>query len=1055
MKQLFIPALLLGLLLSTAGALHAGTVPGQGARRVAPSPAPFTEKYLSGTVIIKLRNGAPNERDNAHFGIPALDAILEKLGAEERRPMFPLAPWHSEHENGVAGTIDENGFDRVYVLHYSSPFDAAFAASEIAAVAEVQYAEPYYIFTYDATPNDPRLAQQYWATITHLKEAWELTRGDTSVVIAICDSGVDWLHEDLAANIYTNPGESGLDASNADKRSNGKDDDGNGKIDDYHGWDLVGNPRTVAELQGGIYRPDNNPAPKPLNIAGYLGDHGTGVAGCASAVGDNAKGITGAGFRARILPVKASDDSIATGAVVAGYDAITYAADMHAKVINCSWGGNVTRNLNFEALQTVIDYARSKGALIVGAAGNSGFNNDIFPNVPSSLNSVLCVGATTSLDSVASFSNYGISADVYAPGDAIVTTTIPLRGSYTTTSGTSFSAPITAGIASLVFARHPDWTPEQVAIQLRVTGDRVKIPGNAFAPNYYRRVNAAAAVALNNDLASGEESNIPGFGLTSYGGEIAGEALDTIKTRTGTVRIRLNLMNYLAPSRNLVIDALPGQSLKFVSPVTVPPSVGTLQSVSTVIEVTPNAAAPIMISKGYVTFVLLLKDGGYEDYIAIKVPVDIPGGWAQQLDPYATSISQVQGQSIHASGINAAWGVAGIVPQNSATTSNTFTRTRDGESWSSFQLIPPGTEGIYTVTSTSDKRAWAGSGPSTGASGVFRTTNGGSSWQRQPVGNITPFVNAIHMFDSLHGILEGDPLNNTWGLGTTSDGGATWRAITISVPAAAGEAGWNNSLAAVGDTVWFGTNSSKIYRSTNRGVVWNSYSTPGVNAMTLDFANWQDGMALFNKGNGGSGTDMIAVTHDGGESWSPVALPFVGAVPHGVAFIRGTSRAFVGTQRGIYETSNYGATWKAMAVPELFTYSGLWLSAVRDARGSIAVYGINQVGEVISYKELVPDSVSAAPSASPVALSGTTLTGSIPNPASSQATIAFSLEHATTVTLSIHATNGEKVASFPAARYAAGSHALPVNLSALPAGAYRIILQTEQGTLAQPLIIAR
>lgn len=1053
MKQNFIPTLLLATLLLATGTVQAGTVPGDRNPGVSTPPAPFTDPYLTGTVIIKLRKNAVNERGEASFGIPALDAILANLGAEARRPLFPLAPWPADTRNGIATPqgAAEHGFERIYILHYSSPYDAAWAAGQIAAVAEVEFAEPYYIFAYEAVPNDPRLPQQYWATVTKLKEAWEVTRGDTNVVIAICDSGVDWTHEDLAANIYTNPGESGTDASGNDRSTNGIDDDNNGKVDDYHGWDLVGNPRTVAELQTGQYRPDNNPAPRFTNTPGWMGDHGTGVAGCASAVGDNGLGITGAGFSARILPIKASDDSIATGAVVAGYEAVVYAADMNADIINCSWGASVTRSFDMRGLQSVIDYARAKGSLIVGATGNSGFNNDIFPHIPSNLHNVLAVGATNSLDSVAGFSNYGLSADIYAPGDNVLTTTIAQRGFYSNTSGTSFSAPIVAGIASLVFAVHPDWTPEQVALQMRVTGDRVRIPSGAFSPRYYRRVNALSAVTINRDLASGDTSNRPGVDLLSY--TFDGQTLDTIRTRDVAAGIRLTLKNYLAPTRNLKVEALPGQSLTTVAAVSVPP-IGTLETATTAIQVRMNPTGPVLISEGHIVLVLRLTDGAYEDYVSLRIPVKIPGGWTQQVDPYISSTSTVQGHSIHAAGINAAWNVTGVLQPGGFAVATGFARTSNGRTWSMTQQIPPGTEAAYAVTATSDRRAWVGTGPASGQAGILRTTNGGTSWQRTSVSSITPFVNDIHMFDSLNGIFVGDPLSGRWGIGTTTDGGATWSPLSARVVATGSEAGWNNSLAAFGDRLWFGTNSSRVYRSTNRGLNWTWHDTPGQNLTTLDFATTQDGLALFTGLAQGGGTNSIAVTHNAGATWASVPPPFTGAIPHGVAFARGTTRAFVGTQNGIYETSDFGTTWQQMAVPELFGYSGMWLSAATDARGSLAVYGINDIGEVIAYREIVPDSVASAPVTRALPF-GMTLSGSTPNPVTDHASIGFSLERGTTIELAIHSVTGERVMRLAADYFAAGEHSLPADLSALPSGTYHIIMSAEGARVSRSLVVTR
>jgi subtilisin family serine protease len=263
---------------------------------------------------------------------------------------------------------------------------------------DVEHAEPNYIVYSDVQPGDPDF-DKLWglhnigqevntifgtddADIDAL-EAWDVTTGSSDVVVAVIDSGVDVNHPDLAANIWTNGGEIA---------GNGKDDDDNGYVDDINGWDF--------------YIDDND----PRDAHG----HGTHVAGTIAAVGDNATGITGVSWSAKIMALRFLD-AWGSGTTVNAIAAIEYANDMGADVINNSWGGGGFST----SLKSAID---ASDAVVVCAAGNSGRDNDSTPHYPSSYDSanIIAVAASDQDDTLAYFSNYGAnSVDVAAPGTNI------------------------------------------------------------------------------------------------------------------------------------------------------------------------------------------------------------------------------------------------------------------------------------------------------------------------------------------------------------------------------------------------------------------------------------------------------------------------------------------------------------------------------------------------------------------------------------------------------------------------------------------------------------
>jgi subtilisin family serine protease len=279
----------------------------------------------------------------------------------------------------------------------------------------VEYAEPNYIVHADAAPNDTYFNNLWGLHNTgqtggtpgadiNAAAAWSLTTGSSDVIIAVVDTGVAYDHPDLADNIWTNPGETDC--------TDGIDNDGNGYIDDCHGWDFVGN--------------DNDPMD-------YNG-HGTHVAGTIAAAGNNGNGITGIMWQAKIMPVRFLGIS-GSGTTADAISAILYASAEGAHVINNSWGGSGYS----QALKDAID---ASNAVVVCAAGNSGSNNDSAPFYPAGYNSpnIIAVAATDAMDNLASFSNYGrTSVDLGAPGTGIYST-IPIisYGSPVTLYGETF-----------------------------------------------------------------------------------------------------------------------------------------------------------------------------------------------------------------------------------------------------------------------------------------------------------------------------------------------------------------------------------------------------------------------------------------------------------------------------------------------------------------------------------------------------------------------------------------------------------------------------------------
>ncbi|KAK9810994.1 hypothetical protein WJX73_004495 [Symbiochloris irregularis] len=282
-----------------------------------------------------------------------------------------------------------------------------------------------------ASPNDPRYSDQTYLANISVPAAWRTGQlGTASVRVCVVDTGLDYTHPDLVANLWNNPAErTGPGANAANGYQNGVDDDNNGIIDDLWGADFTdGASDGKVEDQNG---------------------HGTAVAGIIGAVGNNGQGITGINQVASIITCRFMD-STGNGFASDAIRCLDYCTAMGAHVITLSAGGTAQSS----ALQTAISAATARGVLLVASAGNNDGSDDTTAHYPASLSDpgIIAVGASTSNKTLWSGSNYGKNTvAMLAPGVNILST--GLGGTYTTTSGTSMAAPMVAGAAALLLAQ--------------------------------------------------------------------------------------------------------------------------------------------------------------------------------------------------------------------------------------------------------------------------------------------------------------------------------------------------------------------------------------------------------------------------------------------------------------------------------------------------------------------------------------------------------------------------------------------------------------------------
>lgn len=374
-------------------------------------------------------------------------------GALENRPVV-LPDFHMNYlAKGLAKEDEILG--RIITIRFSKKIEESYLSSLIMNDPEIEYIQEARTYQIDALPNDSLVSQQWALGRIKAFDAWNISQGVDSVLLAIIDTGIDYDHPDLKNKIFQNSGEIGLDPFGNDKRFNGIDDDGNGFIDDFRGWDFTDRAGFPFDSTGGDYLNWDN---DPYDDQG----HGTFIAGIAAAETNNFIGIAGTAPNIKLLNLRAFDpggygeeDDVAA--------AILYAIKMNAKVINMSFGDN-----SFSlVLRDVIQYAYSQNLVLVASAGNSGSN---LPHYPSGYSEVICVGNSTSDDFVAASSNWGSTIDLVAPGTNILTTS--RNSGYASINGTSASAPFVSATAALILSLK-NFSNEEIKQIIKSTTDDI------------------------------------------------------------------------------------------------------------------------------------------------------------------------------------------------------------------------------------------------------------------------------------------------------------------------------------------------------------------------------------------------------------------------------------------------------------------------------------------------------------------------------------------------------------------------------------------------------
>jgi subtilisin family serine protease len=362
----------------------------------------YADEYLGGIVHFRLKSALQTASLSTH---QALQQVLERYNASQPEKRFPAARMPEKEVNEQGERLADLS------LHFSIRFNSNTNPLELVEALRktgiASFVEPHFLPQLCYVPNDDSIGVQYALQKISAFAAWDISRGDTNTIVGITDTGIDPNHPDLSSNI----------ARNWADPINGIDDDNDGYIDNFIGWDTGNN--------------DND----PTSDGTFHGQHVTGL---SSAVADNQVGIAGTGFDCRFIHVKIANSS---GALSGAYEGLVYAAEHGCKIVNCSWGGTQYSELNAE----IVRYVNvNLNCLVVCGSGN---NNNSIPFYPAAYENAFSVGATTATDAKADFSNYGYSHDLFAPGEYVLSTWA--NNGYLVSGGTSMASPIVAGAAGI------------------------------------------------------------------------------------------------------------------------------------------------------------------------------------------------------------------------------------------------------------------------------------------------------------------------------------------------------------------------------------------------------------------------------------------------------------------------------------------------------------------------------------------------------------------------------------------------------------------------------
>ncbi len=543
--------------------------------------AQHSTDHVPNVVVVQFETGTDFHGKTVTTGLQVFDRRAATYGVHSIERVYPFLDYVEPTPKTRGNLLS---LRRTYYVRYSANKTPQEVSGDLSFAPGIVYAEPIPVNrTFESVnwkridPNDPGFREQKELNALNLPAAWDRVKSSDQnprVVIAIVDGGGEWRHEDLRANVWTNEDEI---------PNNGLDDDENGFIDDVNGANFANMDHS--DPTGLVETPSS-------------ANHGTAAAGAAGAVTDNNIGVAGAAWNAELMHINVSCPN-SDGFMCSGYEGILYGAANGANIINASWGGGGALSI---FINQTINLATDMGALVIAAAGNDNSSIDEYPVYPALHPRVLSVGATNKDTRVrANFSNWGTLVNVFAPGFGIYTT--GSNNDYIYIDGTSFSSPLTAGIAALVKTMFPDASPDALREQIRLSAENIDAENPEFEGLMGRGfVNALSAV---------QEPTLPAIRLQDWTWE--DDDGNRIIELNDQVTITINLMNHLADGNQLQVELVGAESYPFVQWRRSESEIGSLtggDSTEVSFEFTVGANAP---PDQIVRFYLHIRDGAFED----------------------------------------------------------------------------------------------------------------------------------------------------------------------------------------------------------------------------------------------------------------------------------------------------------------------------------------------------------------------------------------------------------------------------------------------------------
>lgn len=477
--------------------------------------------YVPNAIVIKLdpslvlQVNAERSAATGRLGLMNLDQLAEKYQAVAAIQKFPKA----EKKVYQGRVIDLKGWFRI---EFARDLAVEAVVREYKNMEGVIDAQPIGIHTVSGTPNDARFADQWHLNQANdndvdAPEAWDIETGDSQIIVGIMDTGVRYFHKDLGGSnaSYDTPGNAnGNMWLNTDEiKDNGIDDDGNGYVDDWIGWDFV---TGVTGWTGeDASTPDNDPRDfngHGTHCAGNVGAiNNNGYATCSPTGGWNngSNAPTANGVKVMALRIGWSGRQFIWEVGYISMDfaasAFYYAANNGAKITSCSWGSS-----NSGGVGEAIDYFLASGGLIFKSAGNSNNENTDYMTARTD---IISVAASNSSDCRASFSSYGTWVDITAPGEAIMSLyhdhNDPQNDYVASMDGTSMASPLAASVAALIWSKNPSWTASQVKQQLFDSAENIY--GESCNSSFANKLGVGRVNAFNGVNTGGTPAPVAAF----------------------------------------------------------------------------------------------------------------------------------------------------------------------------------------------------------------------------------------------------------------------------------------------------------------------------------------------------------------------------------------------------------------------------------------------------------------------------------------------------------------------------------------------------------------